>query len=446
MPRYENRNTLILGAGRSGEAAARLIQETGGEAAIVDEAWPAGRAAELGAQGICCLHAPREHLPDGSFDLVVASPSFASDHPWMVAARDRGLSVISELELGAAHWRGDVLAVTGSKGKSSVVKCLADTLTRFGRKACTAGNYGTPLAARVLGCQNRGEGTIAVVEVSSFQLEHTRTFAPRLAAVLNIQADHLDRHGTFEAYAAMKMRLFRAQRADGSARAYLPWGISPLGIQPGVSLERFGPQPWCDWRAGGDAISRRADPALRIPLTGYFANPVLAPAAALIAAMLTECGLAPEQIAQGLADFVPLPHRMQHVARIGGIDFVDDSKATSLSATQAALKIIGHDVRLIAGGRLKENDLDFLEEELAECARAVYLIGEAQNPLHAAWVPILPCHRCGTLAAAFEKALADAKPGETILLAPGCASFDQFDGMAARGDAFQTLVRALSAR
>lgn len=440
MARYERRNALILGAGRSGQAAARLALETGGRAAVVDERWAPSALAELSTQGVSCLHADHEHLPDGAYDLAIVSPSFPPDHPWVCAARDRGLSLISELEFGAAHWRGDLLAVTGSKGKSSVVKCLADALCAAGRPALPAGNYGVPLSERVLECPGRGAGSIAVTEVSSFQMEHTRTFAPRLAAILNIQADHLDRHGTLEAYARLKRRIFQAQRPEAGARAYLPWGLSPLGIRPDVPLERFGREAWVDWRHVPGAILHKD---LRIPFSGYFDNPVLGPAAALIAAMLHACGLTPDQIAAGLTGFRPLPHRMQPIGECGGVRFVDDSKGTSLAATQAALRMVGHGVRLIAGGQLKENDLDFLDQELAACARKAYLIGQAQDALHAAWADILPCQRCGDMAAAVRAAYADAAPGDTILLSPGCASFDQYPGMAARGEDFRAQFLAL---
>lgn len=438
MPRYDNRNALILGAGRSGQAAARLIQARGGRASVVDAHWQTEVLAELSHEGFSCLTADRDHLPDGAYDLVVTSPSIPMTHPWITTARDRGLALISELELGAVYWRGESVAVTGSKGKSSMVKCLADTLTLAGRRAVTAGNYGIPLSARVLECANAGKGTVAVVEVSSFQMEHTRTFAPHLAAILNLQADHLDRHASMEEYAALKRRIFQAQHPGD--RAYLPWGLSPLGVPQGVTLERFGPEPWVDWRYAPGVVTHGA---LSIPVNGVFDNPVLGSAAALICAMLTELGLSPEEIAAGFSAFEPLPHRMQHLGEVRGVTFIDDSKATSLTATQAALRMVGRGVRLIAGGRPKEDDLDFLDSELSAAVKKAYLIGEAQEALFAAWKDILPCVRCGTLPEAVRAAFADAEAGDTVLLSPGCASFDQFPGMAARGNAFRALFESI---
>ena len=159
--------------------------------------------------------------------------------------------------------------------------------------------------------------------------------------------------------------------------------------------------------------------------------------------MLQACGLTEGQIAAGLSGFQPLPHRMQAIGERGGVRFIDDSKGTSLAATQAALRMVGRNVRLIAGGQLKETDLDFLDEELATCARKAYLIGQAQEALRDAWADILPCQCCGDMGTAVRAAFADAAPGDTILLSPGCASFDQYPGMAARGDDFRARFLAL---
>ena len=441
MARYDRRNALILGAGRSGLAAARVILELHGRASVADEHWQPEALAAFGSEGISCIRAQREHLPDGNFDLVVASPAIPLTHPWIVTARARGLAIISELELASVYWRGEVVAVTGSKGKSSVVKCLTDTLCLAGRRAVAAGNYGIPLCERLLECADYGAGTIAVTEVSSFQLEHTRTFAPRLAAILNLQPDHLDRHGTMEAYFALKRKIFQAMKPGAQSAAFLPWGLSLLGIPPGVPVLRFGPEAWVDWRYVPGTVQHGE---LCIPVRGVFDNPVLGRAAALIAGMLTALGLSPEEIAAGFAAYQPLPHRFQLLGSKRGVRFIDDSKATSLSATQAALKMAGKGVRLIAGGRLKEDDLDFLDEELEDFALKAYLVGEAQGPLAEAWQGILPCACCGTVENAVRTAFAEAAPGETILLSPGAASFDQYSGMGARGEDFARCFAALS--
>ena len=436
MARYDNRNTLILGAGRSGLAAARLLLDRGGRVAVVDESWTNEAMATFSTEGISCLCSDHDHLPDGAYDLVVVSPSFGLTHPWVLTAQQRGLAIISELELAANYWKGEIIAVTGSKGKSSVVKCMADILTLANIPATIAGNYGIPLCTRVLELPNAGEGVIAVTEVSSFQLEHTRTFAPTLAAILNIQADHLDRHDTLEAYSALKHKIFQAQVA-GKATAFLPKEISILGVPQGVPVETFGTKPWDTWRFYNGAVVHGD---LSVKVEGVFNNKVLGPAAALITAMMTHLKVEPAIIEQGFAQFAPLPHRMQLLGECNGVRIIDDSKATSLTATQAALKILGDKVHLIAGGRLKEDDLDFLDLELSTAVTQAYLIGEAEGPLFEAWQDLCPCQRCGTMDVAVAQAMAAAKPGDVILLSPGCASFDQYPGMAKRGEHFKACV------
>lgn len=438
MSRYDNRNALILGAGRSGLAAARLLLERGGRVAVVDETWPGNTLSEFAFEGISCLTSDRDHLPDGAYDLVIVSPSFGLNHPWVQIAQRRGLAMISELELGANYWKGELIAITGSKGKSSVVKCIAETLTLAGIPATIAGNYGIPLCTRVLDYPEGGKGVYAVTEVSSFQLEHTRTFSPCLAAILNIQADHLDRHETLEAYSALKRKIFQAQVA-GKATAFLPKEISILGVPQGVPVETFGIKPWDMWRYHDGNILHGET---AIPVTGVFNNKVLGPAAALITAILTHLKVTPEIIAKGFEQFQPLPHRLQRLGSLNGITIIDDSKATSLSATQAALKIVGKNVHLIAGGLLKEDDLDFLDMELSSAVKKAYLIGKAAPNLYEAWEDLCDCECCGEMETAVEHALANAQPGDTLLLSPGCASFDQYDGMAKRGDHFKKCVEA----
>ena len=436
MPHYENRNALILGAGKSGLAAARLILALNGRASIVDRSWNPRRRTEIGSEGITCLNAT-DTLPDGAYDLLIVSPSIPMDHPWLKIARTRGLAIISEMELAGRCWKGDILALTGSKGKSSAVKCLADTLNLSGKSAVTAGNFGTPLSERVLQYPNRGRGIIAVTEVSSFQMEHTRTFDPRLAAILNIQSDHLDRHASMAEYENLKRKIFQAQRPNTDATAFLPEGFSPEGIPSGVPLETFGTAAMSDWTYRPGAVTHGQT---SITVAGVFDNPILGPTAALIVAMLTHSGLTPEQIAAGFAAYKPLPHRMQTLGSLNGAIWVDDSKATSLTATEAALRMLPGPgkARLIAGGLLKEKNLVFLKETLCNQAAAVYLIGDCAHRLYDAWHDAVPCHLCDTLDRAANRAFREAQPGETILLSPGCASFDQFEGMAARGEAFRT--------
>jgi UDP-N-acetylmuramoylalanine--D-glutamate ligase len=454
-PRYDHARVLVLGAGLSGVAAAQLLRARGGTVVVLDEA-PAARlagvATELAAMGVE-LRAGGGALPEGPWDLCVVSPGIAMAHPWLVACRARRIPVIAETELGFAYWPARMLAVTGSKGKSSLVKLCADTLCRAGVPAAPAGNYGTPLsrlAAQALAARAEGTPPLAwaVVEVSSFQLEHLHDFRPDVAILLNLQADHLDRHATLEEYRALKLRLFARQQAGDVA--LLPEGVSAEGAVPGAATRlTFGVGAGCDWRYAPRGVTGwqgAARTARAIDLTGgWFDNPVLGLAAAAGAGALAACGLTDEAIARGLAGFEPLAHRMQLVAARGGVRFVDDSKATSLAAVAAALQMFEGPVRLIAGGRLKEHDLDGLKELLTSRVRKVYLIGECAGRMYSAWSGAVPCKDCGTLDVAVAEAAREACTGETVLLSPGCASFDQFGSYRERGECFTRLVRERNA-
>ena len=384
-------NALVLGNGRSGQAAAELLRREGAAVTVLDgaDAWPAS----------------------GAWDLCVTSPGIALDHPWQRAARAAGVHVVSELQLGARRWRargGRMLAVTGSKGKSSVVKLVADALLLAGTPAVPCGNYGTPLCA-VAGDGADPRRTWAVVEVSSFQLETTTLPADAFvaAALLNLQEDHLDRHGSAAVYHGLKRRLLGMARVriDGSARAPLP----------------------------------AAD--VRLLAGSYFDNPVLRANGLCAVALLRAAGLDDARIAAGFAAFTPLPHRMQTVLERAGVTWVDDSKATSLAALAAGVGMCAGPVRLIAGGLPKGDDPKSVIPRLRSGAKKVYLIGRCAQQFADAWQDAVPCELCGTLDRAVESARRDARSGETVLLSPGAASFDQFNGYGERGDTFAALAR-----
>ena len=391
----------VLGGGRSGKAAAELLRREGAEALVLDGDVP---------------------FPAGDFDLCVTSPGIPLDHPWQRAARERGVRVVSELQLGAERWRargGRMLAVTGSKGKSSVVKLVADAV---GGTAC--GNYGLPLCDVVNAFDDQGAHGAAgwaVVEVSSFQMETTDLppDAFEAAAILNLQEDHLDRHGSVAVYHGLKRRLLDMAR------------VKVDGTAAGSSAP------------GGEAL-----------LAGsYFDNSVLRPNGLCAVALLRAAGVADGEIAAAFARFEPLPHRMQTVCEKGGAMWIDDSKATSLAALAAGVEMaaarLGRAERgsrpgvlLVAGGLSKGDDPFSVIPRLRSGVKKVYLIGRCAEQLFHAWRETVPCEVCGTLDRAVEAARRDVVSGEAVLLSPGAASFDQFQNYGARGDAFAALVRA----
>lgn len=396
-------NAVVLGNGRSGRAAAELLRRDGATVTVLDgtDVWPDGSA----------------------FDLCVTSPGVPLDHPWQRRARADGVSVVSELQLGAARWRargGRMLAVTGSKGKSSVVKLVADAL---GGVPC--GNYGRPLCDVALDSFDAANLPWAVVEVSSFQMETTvlPSDAFVAAAVLNLQEDHLDRHGGVSVYHGLKLALLDMART-GIRGDCLP----------------------SDAVAGECALLRGS----------YFDNPVLRTNGRCAVRLLRAAGLDDAAIAAAFARFEPLPHRMQTVGVFGGVAYVDDSKATSLAALDAGVAMaaalakgaaeavadVHPQVRLIAGGLPKGDDPNSVIPRLRSEVKKVYLIGRCADQFLQAWEKAVPCEICGTLDRAVVAARRDALPGEVVLLSPGAASFDQFKSYGVRGDAFRALVCA----
>lgn len=390
-------NAVVLGNGSSGRAAAELLRRDGAAVTVLDGAdvWPDGRA----------------------FDFCVTSPGIPLDHPWQRRARADGVSVVSELQLGATRWRargGRMLAVTGSKGKSSVVKLVADAL---GGIPC--GNYGRPLCDVALESFDAANLPWAVVEVSSFQME-TTVLPPDAfvaAAVLNLQEDHLDRHGGVAVYHELKRALL---------------GMARTGIR-------------------GDCLpADAADGECALLRGSYFDNPVLRTNGRCAVRLLRAAGLDDAAIAAAFARFEPLPHRMQTVGVFGGVAYVDDSKATSLAALDAGVAMAaargagtaGARVRLIAGGLPKGDDPNSVIPRLRSEVKKVYLIGRCADQLLQAWEKAVPCEICGTLDRAVAAARRDALSGEVVLLSPGAASFDQFKSYGVRGDAFRSLVCA----
>ena len=372
-------------------------------------------------------------------DVAVISPGFALTHPWIRDLIQREIPVISELELGWSRRHCPVIAVTGSNGKSTVVKLISEALTRAGQRALPCGNYGFPACAAVM---VPDVPDWLVMEVSSFQLETVQEFRPDIGVLLNVLPNHLDRHGTMEVYRAMKFRLFENMRATDTA-------VLPVDLFPAVqerlktascTLKTFGTEEGADFRY-------RDGRAGEVNLAGtQFDNEILGTAAAAVAAVCDTCGIPPEAVEAGARAFEPLPHRTALVAELDGVRYVDDSKATNLAALCAAVKMCSGSIHLIAGGRSKESDFSFAKDLLAQRVSRLYLIGEASDAMQAAWGSAVRCIACGTVQKAVEAAREQAKPGDTVLLSPACTSFDQFRDFNERGDCFASAVRGLNGK
>jgi UDP-N-acetylmuramoylalanine--D-glutamate ligase len=438
------RRVLVLGAARSGRAVTWLVLGAGGRVTLADrrrDALDAEQVAELSARGATlALGREDEELITGH-DLVVVSPGVAVDHPLVAAARSLGIEVVGELELAARRVRAPLVAVTGTDGKSTTVTLLGALLGAAGRKAPVAGNVGRALA---LVADDVGPDDVLVVEVSSFQLETVDSFRPQVGVLLNIAPDHLDRHHSLAHYREIKLRLFARQQPTDDA--VVPAGFGPVpgrgrrllfGVDPAlVDQGATVVDGWIVRRATGG--EERILPAADLGIPGpHNLDNALAAVAALI-----RYGIPASILAAALEGFRGLPHRLETVATRGGVRFVNDSKATNVHALESALRSFERGVHLIAGGRDKAGDFESVSPLLAGRVKRVYRIGEARARLEVAW-PQVPGENCASLDEAVARAASSAEPGDVVLLAPGCASFDMFRDFEDRGDQFRRLARDL---
>ena len=379
-------------------------------------------------------------------DAVVLSPGVSQDRPLLVAARGKDLPIIAEVELAFHFLDGEVVGITGSNGKSTTTALAGAMLEAAGRQVEVCGNIGEALSSRIAGDPDR----VFVVELSSFQLESVDRFHPHSAALLNISADHLDRHGDLEGYRSAKTRIFARQTA--SDLAVLNASDRRVAATPVASRRRFfssetGVSDGC--YLAGDTVVEVAPDGGKTELFRRSAVPLPGPhnlENAMAAALLARAhGARPEDVEAGMKDFRGLPHRLERVTERHGVAWYDDSKGTNLAATERSLE--GFDdgtVHIILGGRNKGGDFSRLKPLLARKAKRVYLIGEATPIFAEALAPDIAFESLGTLDRAVERAADTAGAGDVVLLSPACSSFDQFDNFAQRGRVFQRLVRTLS--
>lgn len=436
------RNAIVLGLGGSGMAAACLLLAEGARVTVVDSSDNERlreSQSELISRGAEVFLNCSE-LPDGEFDICIVSPGIASHSEWVCSAEKR-MPVISELELGVSRCVCPTVAITGTNGKSTLAKLCCDSLSGAGLKAEIGGNYGTPISSLV---QQSGELDWMVIEVSSFQLEKVKTFRPRIGVLLNIQPDHLDRHIDMVEYRRLKSSMFSRMGANDTGIVLYSELAETKGISGGSNeWISFGSDKDVGYRYESGRIIWTKDGQIReIDISGsYFDNSVLGLTASAATAVLTACGLEEAQISQAMLSFEPLSHRMEEAGIIGGVRYIDDSKATNLTAMIAGVEMAGESVRLIAGGQLKEKSLSNVKEVLAKRVKRVYLIGEASDEMNDAWGSSVDCMKCGDLINAVRMARNDATEGDVVLLSPGCASFDQFKNYKDRGNQFKEIVK-----
>src|SRR5579875_940008 len=430
---------LVLGLARSGSAIALALRARGEEvigcdAGARDDPRLRETAGRLAAAGVeVHLDASGEALAANAGTLV-KSPGVPQSAPAVAAARAHGVPVVGELELAWRLLRNEFVAVTGTNGKTTTTEWIGHIHRVAGAPVAVAGNVGTALSALI--------GTIpadatVVCEASSFQLEDAERFAPEVALLLNIAPDHLDRHGSFEAYVAAKLRIFAHQ--DAGDLAIVPDGLE-LALPGGARRLRFGSSASAALRLERGRLRWQGSELLdlrELQLPGeHNAQNAMAAAAACLGR-----GLAPDAVAEGLRTFAGVPHRLELVAERGGVRYVNDSKATNVASTVVALRSYPGGVHLIAGGRGKGQDFAALRGLVAERCRAVYLIGEDAAALRAALAGSgAELLEAGDLETALSLARARARAGEVVLLSPACASYDQYRDFEARGEHFRALV------
>lgn len=433
---------LVVGLGQSGLAAVELLRARGALVEATDQK-PLEEIPEA-ASRLEALGVPFWPQSDGVFenrDLIVISPGVPADLPPLEEARRRGVRVVGDLELASWFLQGRTIGITGSNGKTTTTALTGHILREAGIPVQVGGNIGRAPASMV--ATSRPDQW-NVLEVSSFQLETIERFHADIAAVLNLTPDHLDRHGTMERYVAAKRRLLETQAPDEpailNAADPICRELARLKSNP-VWFSSAGRLPSGVWVEDGWVVldGRRLLEVREIPLRGRhnLENVMAAAAAAHLA------GAAPEAIAAAVRSFPGVEHRLEFVRRVAGVDYYNDSKATNVDATLKALDAFTGSLWVILGGKDKGSDYTPLREPLAAKARAVLLIGSAAPKIAAALEGAVPLIECGTLEAAVREAARRASPGDTVLLAPACASFDQFRNFEHRGRTFKTLVAAL---
>ncbi|HYV14678.1 MAG TPA: UDP-N-acetylmuramoyl-L-alanine--D-glutamate ligase [Conexibacter sp.] len=407
---------LVVGLARSGIAAALALRARGEDVIAVDAGAPdVGRLVAAGVE--VHLDDPGDHLVERAGTLV-KSPGVPHAAAVVHAARERGIAVIGELELAWRLLENDFIAVTGTNGKTTTTELIGHIHRTAGLPVVVAGNVGTA-ATTLVGAVD--PAATIVCEASSFQLEDTTAFAPDAAVLLNLEPDHLDRHGSFVAYREAKLSVFRHQGTD--AVAVVPEGLD-VNVPGAARQIAF----------GGEADAALAQ-EIRLPGAHNLQNAMAAVAVARAR------GIDPDAVREGLRTFPGVPHRLEPIAERGGVAYVNDSKATNVASTLVALRSYATGVHLIAGGVTKEQDFAPLAPVVAERCAAVYLIGEGAPEIAAALAPAgVALQQAGDLEHALAAARAAARPGEVVLLSPACASFDQYRDFEARGDHFRALV------
>ena len=437
---------LVVGLARSGLAIAHLLASDGERVIGVDMGHPDGAAGLRGVGVEVVLDADGLALLDG-VRTVVKSPGVPREAPVISAALERGIDVVGELELAWRVIPNRFLAVTGTNGKTTTVELLGHVYRTAGESVAVAGNVGRPLSSLV--GEIDADATV-ICEASSFQLDDSVAFAPECAVFLNLAPDHLDRHSDLEAYLAAKLRIFANQGNDDVA-IFNADDPALAGVDLGGCARRIafchGAAPDCEVAVAEGTIFYDGEPLLAVSELGLFGEHNVENAMAAAAAALS-MGLDRDAVREGLRTFAGVPHRLELVAEIGGVRFVNDSKATNVASATVGLRAFEAGVHAILGGSEKGEAYAPLLDPVREHCAACYLTGASAGRLAEALAPTIEAgvalHLCEDMDEATRLAAAAAEPGETVLLSPACASFDAFENFERRGERFRQIVEGLA--
>ncbi len=445
-----NKRVLVVGLGKSGVASALFLKSRGARVTVSDskpETELRNEILLLLDHGITVETGGHGERTFRGQDLIVVSPGVPVDSPQLVQARKMGESVMGEIELAAQFLSGSIVAITGANGKTTTTTLAGEIVAAGNFPTLVGGNIGTPAVSFV---DQAGPATWTVLEVSSFQLETIVDFRPRIAVVLNITPDHLDRHKTFENYVNVKARIFENQHADdfsilnaddaaakslsSRTKAQVILFSRKTAVEKGALVR----ESRIYYRDGNS--ERQIMPLSEIPLKGVHNQENVMAAVAI--GMIVGCQ--PEQIRKAIQNFKAVEHRLEFVARVNGVDYYNDSKATNVDATIKALESFPSNVHLILGGKDKGSDYAMLGDLLRSRVKKVYTIGAAAEKIGSQLRDIVEIDHAETLEKAVHHASSVAVTDDVVLLAPACASFDQFQSYEHRGRVFKELVHSLA--
>ena len=432
------KQVVVLGLGISGMEAATLLQDKGARVTVRDSASANakvnGRAEMSCVNVVLSVELGSDVSISTQFDLGVLSPGIDPAKPMVSGLAAAGVPILSELELASRFCKCPIVAITGTNGKTTTTELVEAVLTAGGKRTMASGNIGTAFSSAVRDSANLD---VMVLEVSSFQLEQIDEFRPHVSVHLNLTPDHLDRYKSMDEYELAKWRIFRNQTADDYAIVNTNLRLPKMKAQK-ITLDATGSA--ADYQLIDGWLVARGERVLdqsRTNLIGpHNAENMLA---ALAVADLYKVPRA--ATIKALCAYKPLPHRLEIVGEIGGVTFINDSKATNIDALEKALMAMRSPVVLLAGGKDKGLDFSGLIPLVREKAKAAVLIGNMTEKLFAIWNGAVPCHRATTLSDAVDQSQKLAKPGDIVLFSPGCSSFDMFRDYEDRGDQFRALIK-----